>query len=135
MDGSFHVTQTKPHRSAVDEYAPPALVGDVELAVVPQFDDALQKSSFEFAAILGTSLSHLPPRDLPGGPLQLEVDVDAGVLGAAPEGDLLAPHEVSDEPPPQHGQRLVVEVGRGVAPHLVHQTLPLGHLSLQVPER
>merc|ERR1719208_261002 len=55
-----------PDRSAVDEYAPPALVGDVELGVVPQFDDALSA------------------RDLPGGPLQLEVDVDAGVLGAPP---------------------------------------------------
>ena len=80
-------------------------------------------------------IPHLAPRDLPGGPLQLEVDVDAGVLGAAPEGDLLAPHEVPDQPPPEHGQRLVVEVWRGVAAHLVHQTLPLGNLGLQMPER
>lgn len=47
---------------------------------------------------------------------------------------LLAPHEVSDEPPPKDGQGLVVKVGRRVAPYLVHQPLPLGHLGLQMPE-
>ena len=57
-------------RLSVDEEAAFALVGDVELAAGLQLDDAL------------------PPRNLPRGPFQLQVDVDALVFGCATEGYL-----------------------------------------------
>jgi len=62
--------ESQSYRFSVDKEAPLALVGDEELPAGLQLDDTLTT------------------RDLPGGTLQLQVDVDALIFRSATEGDL-----------------------------------------------